>query len=381
MTSNTFQSTSDRAVLSEAPKSRVAFLVNGDPQSAAAFRARSLAAYLDSQCRITVAYRTGNKSAAIFRFFRFLCDKKPQITYVVDMAYSGMIAGFLYKLLFRNRLIVDTGDSIHALARSMGRSRLGLAATWLLESCSLHFSDQLVVRGTVHKERLLSQGIEAEVIQDGGETELFQPTDVTDLRRSYGLHDALTIGLVGSITWNSRLQMCYGSELVEALSLLRDIPVKGVIIGDGSGLERLKQDAVKCGVADKILFLGRIAYPELPQYLNLIDICLSTQSNDAVGQVRTTGKLPLYLATGRYILASRVGEAALVLPSEMLVDYNNVKDPQYPYRLALKIREAFRNRQAIQVTETSRQLAVQHFDYALLAGRLSVVLTTSLKTS
>jgi len=175
--------------------------------------------------------------------------------------------------------------------------------------------------------------------------------------------------------------MCYGSELVEALSLLRDIPVKGVIIGDGSGLERLKQDAVKCGVADKILFLGRIAYPELPQYLNLIDICLSTQSNDAVGQVRTTGKLPLYLATGRYILASRVGEAALVLPSEMLVDYNNVKDPQYPYRLALKIREAFRNRQAIQVTETSRQLAVQHFDYALLAGRLSVVLTTSLKTS
>jgi hypothetical protein len=51
-----------------------------------------------------------------------------------------------------------------------------------------------------------------------------------------------------------------------------------------------------------------------------MDICLSTQTNDVVGWVRTTGKLPLYLAAGRYVLASRVGEAARVLPEEMLVD-------------------------------------------------------------
>ena len=67
-------------------------------------------------------------------------------------------------------------------------------------------------------------------------------------------------------------------------------------------------------------FAGQVPYAELPGWLHRMDICLSTQTNDVVGWVRTTGKLPLYLAAGRFVLASRVGEAARVLPEEMLVD-------------------------------------------------------------
>src|SRR5262249_19682298 len=159
---------------------------------------------------------------------------------------------------------------------------------------------------------------------------------VTDLRHTYGLGEMITIGLVGSITWSPNLRMCYGTELLEAICLLRDLPVKGVVIGDGSGLAILKSQARERGIEDRILFLGRIPYNDLPKYLNLIDICLSTQTNDTVGQVRTTGKLPLYLASGRFVLASRVGEAALVLPDSMLVDYENTKDPEYAQRLARK---------------------------------------------
>src|SRR5262249_17970549 len=96
---------------------------------------------------------------------------------------------------------------------------------------------------------------------------------------------------------------------------------------------------------------------------------------DVVGQVRTTGKLPLYLATGRYVLASRVGEAALVLPASMLVDYKNVKDPEYPHRLARKIRERCSNISLRRASDRNRNLAIEHFDYAVLGSRLSVVLS------
>ncbi len=114
--------------------------------------------------------------------------------------------------------------------------------------------------------------------------------------------------------------------------------MKGVLIGDGSGIPFLREQCRQYGIEDQVIFTGRVAYEALPEYLCAVDICLSTQSNDVVGQVRTTGKLPLYMATGRYVLATRVGEASLVLPDEMLVDYEGVVDPSYPGRLAERLR-------------------------------------------
>jgi glycosyltransferase involved in cell wall biosynthesis len=158
------------------------------------------------------------------------------------------------------------------------------------------------------------------------------------------------------------------------LCLLRGLPIKGIVIGDGSGLEKLKARARECGIEDRIIFLGRIPYAQLPRYLNLIDVCLSTQTNDAAGEVRTTGKLPLYLATGRHVLASRVGEAALLLPDNMLVDYNNTIDSEYPQRLAERIRAISRDSQLMRGSQANRALALQHFDYSVLGRRLVGIL-------
>ena len=352
----------------------IVFLSGGNAQSIAGFRARAFACYLSSEYDIALAYRTGNKLVAILRFLRVLHGRKPEITYVVDSAFSAVIAGLLYKLVFANRLVIDTGDPAYALARSMGRSKLTLLLSWLLESVSFRVANHVVVRGTNHK-RLLSKGIPVEVIHDGVDCALFRPMDVADLRRRWGLENVITVGVMGSITWNRRLQWCYGVELVEAMCLLRDLPIKGVIIGEGSGLAVLKKRARELGIEDRILFLGRIPHEELPPYLNLIDICLSTQTNDTVGQVRTTSKLPEYLASGKFVLASRVGEAALLLPDNMLVDYESTSDRHYAKKLAGKIRAICEQPQMFSA-QISRPLAVEHFDYSVLSRRLSDVLVT-----
>jgi glycosyltransferase involved in cell wall biosynthesis len=66
-----------------------------------------------------------------------------------------------------------------------------------------------------------------------------------------------------------------------------------------------------------------------------MDAAISTQSNDAVGAVRTTGKLPLYLACGCPVLASHVGEAARLLgPLGWTIPYDGTVDRSYPERLA-----------------------------------------------
>jgi glycosyltransferase involved in cell wall biosynthesis len=161
---------------------------------------------------------------------------------------------------------------------------------------------------------------------------------------------------------------------VDALAELRDLPVSGLLIGDGSGVPHLMERARRLGVDDRLVVAGRRPMDELPALLAACDICLSTQTNDIVGNVRTTGKLPLYLACGRFVLASDVGEAARVLPPEMLVPYEGVVDSDYPSRLAARIRAIVTGGHS-HTAEASVAIARRHFDYDMLTPRVEAVLT------
>lgn len=360
----------------------VGFIINGDPESAMGYRARSLAKLLGDGYAVEFAYRTGNKIAALFRFSRFLIRTRPQVTYVFDMSYSGVLAAWFHRLCFRNRLIIETGDAIYELMRSTGnRGRLGLRLTRCLEDFSLRVADRVVVRGSFHKEWLSSHGIEADVIQDGVDMTRFTSKDTSDLRKQFGLEGVLTVGLVGSSIWSEKLQMCYGWELVETLCLLKDKPVKGIMIGGGSGITQLQDRCREYGIEDNIVFLGHVPFEQLPSYLRLIDICLSTQTNDIVGQVRTTGKLPLYLAAGRYILASKVGEAAIVLDEAMLVEYEGVKDEGYPRKLKQRIEAILDHPEMLERSAKNVGVAKEYFDYSVLAERMKQVIEGTIKAA
>ena len=357
----------------------IAFIVNGDHSSAMGHRARALASRLQGRYSIHIAYRHDRKLVSLVRFLSFLRRVKPQVAYVFDMSYSGVCGAWFYKLLSGNHLIVETGDAIYELTRSTGsRGPLGLFLTRWFERFSLRVADDIVVRGRFHQEWLSGMGYRAEVIQDGVDTREFTPMQVDDLRKQFGLNGELTIGLVGSSVWSEKLGICYGWELIEMLRLLKSAPVKGIIIGNGSGIARLKARCQEYGIQAKVLFLGFVPYEELPRYLNLIDVCLSTQTNDLVGQVRTTGKLPLYLATGRHILASDVGEAAHVLEREMLVPYEGVKDEQYPQKLAARIETILEHPELLNSAEANVALAKRYFDYSLLAERAGAVIEAAI---
>jgi glycosyltransferase involved in cell wall biosynthesis len=333
-------------------------------------RARSFAERLSNDFEIRIAYRGPQKIQAIFQFWWMLLRFRPAVCYVFDMAFSGVLAAGFHRLLSRCRVAVDTGDAIYELGRLTGRKPFALWLTKMLEGFSFSISDRIVVRSHPHQELLHRQGISAEVIPDGVDTRQFKPRAEPDFRRRYKLEGFTTIGLLGSLIWNPRSQTCYGSELLEVIDRLRDRPVKGVIIGDGSGLPILKKQFSEHGLDDRIVFLGRIAYDDLPPYLNLMDICLSTQTNDQAGQVRTTGKLPLYLACGRFVLASEVGEAARVLPAAMLIPFEGTTDPEYAAKIAARVAPLLNNPERLTQPEPSVRIAQTHFEYDMLADRL-----------
>ena len=355
---------------------KVSFLVNGLRESAMAERARGLSQGLGRTYRVEISYRERGKFLSLMRFFSFLARSDPDLVYVLDIAWAGAVAALLARPFLGFKLIVDTGDLVYELDKLIRvRTFLGIQCIRLLEKLTLRAADAIVVRGSFHKLLLKREGYSHVLhIPDGVDPTLSRPLDVSQLRKELGLDAYLTIGVVGSTIWSERLQMCYGWELIEVLKLLRDCPVKAILVGDGTGLNVLKSRASEERVENGILFVGAVPYGRIPHYVNLMDICISTQTDNLVGQVRTTGKLPEYLACGRYVLATEVGEAKLILPEEMLVPYHGVKDMSYPRRLAKRIQSILKNPQVLKEGLKGVDIARSRFDYRVLGKRLETLL-------
>ena len=117
-------------------------------------RASAFASRLPKRFTIRLFHRTPGKVRSIARLLHALLRFQPDICYVYDMAFSGVLSAGLCKHLTGCKVIVDTGDAIVDLARSMGRGPAGRLLTWLLEGYSLRMADRIVVRGRFHQQLL-----------------------------------------------------------------------------------------------------------------------------------------------------------------------------------------------------------------------------------
>jgi glycosyltransferase involved in cell wall biosynthesis len=353
-------------------RQNIVVLVNGGEGSAGGVRARGLFEPLSDRYQVDYFFRDGSKLGSLRRFFRQTSALRPNLVYVIDTAISGAGAASLARMLRNRPFLIDTGDLGYELAESTGTPGwAGRKIIGLVEAMALRLASGVVVRGTFHKEILEKAGFRnVHLIRDGIHVEQSRPLDVSGLRRELGLDGHLCVGMMGSIRWNRRYQMCYGWDLIEALGLLEpSLPVCGLIIGDGDGLPVLQKRTAELGLNDRVRFVGRVPYSEVPQYTNLMDVALSTQTNNRVGQVRTTGKLPEYMAAGCYILATDVGEARLLLPDEMRLPYAGVRDDAYPLRLAAKITALAEmdRRQLERTTAGTTARANQELTYSFLS--------------
>jgi glycosyltransferase involved in cell wall biosynthesis len=353
---------------------KLLFLINGSEKSAAGGRAQAFASRLPADWTIQLAYRPARKWKGILPFVRQAGRLRPDVIYVMDTAYTGVLAGCLARRLYGCRLVTDTGDAAYELAQSAGTyTARQLALIRAVENLAMRHSDRIVVRGSYHQELLEESGLDkVTFIPDGVDLNATQPTDAVPLRSELGWEDGLILGLVGTMLWSERHQMCYGWDIVEALGLLRDVPVRALLVGDGDGRARLEQRARELGVSDRVVITGLVPYDQLPRYLSAMDICVSTQSNDVVGMVRTTGKLPLYLACGRYVAATDVGEARKVLPGVgSLLPYQGVRDDSHPARLADLCRRLLAQPDLRPESDCVRQVAAKHFEYGMLTARVA----------
>lgn len=293
--------------------------------------------------------------------------------YLVDVGKVTAIAALIGRLR-RRHVVLDTGDAVFALARSLGdRGFLGLLLVGTGERVAQRSADRIVVRGQLHAELVPGSATHIPDLAPPGAG----PTEAGDLRHELGLDDGYVVGLVGSLILSPRLGVSYGWDLVEALALTAP-DVRALVVGDGSGRPHLERRAQELGVAARCRFVGQVEPAQVSGFVGAMDAAISTQTDDVVGRVRTTGKLPLYLACERPVVASEVGEAARLLgPHGWTVPFRGRLDRDYPARLAEKV-ETWRADPdgAEPRRRIARQIAAAEFDPATMSVRLRKLLAS-----
>ena len=122
-----------------------------------------------------------------------------------------------------------------------------------------------------------------------------------------------------------------GGQYVELL--LRAIKVvcakkqetKFIIIGGGEDLPRLKNLAKEIMVDKKVIFTGAIKYKLVPKYLAAADVVVACFEDNKLTRSKSPLKIVEYMAAGKAIVASDVGEVPRMLAgSGILTEPGNV---------------------------------------------------------
>ena len=182
-------------------------------------------------------------------------------------------------------------------------------ATRRLETRAIQQVDHVFTICEGLRSDIAARGIAAEkitVIPNAVDIESFDLGGTTDeaLKEELGLAGCMVVGFIGSFYAYEGLDL-----LLEALPLiLFQLPdVRLLLVGGGPQEQALKEQAVRLGVADKVVFSGRVPHSEVQRYYDLVDVLAYPRHSMRLTELVTPLKPLEAMAQGRLIVASDVG--------------------------------------------------------------------------
>ncbi|MCB1736353.1 MAG: glycosyltransferase, exosortase A system-associated [Gammaproteobacteria bacterium] len=159
------------------------------------------------------------------------------------------------------------------------------------------------------RDDIVARGIPAErvtIIPNAVDAARFTVSTVRDaeLEIALGLDGKTVLGFLGSFYGYEGLRL-----LIDALPGLiqRDPAIRVLLVGGGFQEDSLKQQALDLGVADKVIFTGRVPHAVVDRYYSLVDILVYPRLSMRLTETVTPLKPLEAMAQGKLLIASDVG--------------------------------------------------------------------------
>ena len=156
----------------------------------------------------------------------------------------------------------------------------------------------IVARGIpAHDVTVIPNAVDIESFEPGG-----QPDEA--LKAGLGLAGATVVGFIGSFYAYEGLDL-----LLDALPRLlqRRPEVRVLLVGGGPQDAALKAQAARLGLADRVVFTGRVPHAEVQTYYDLVDVLAYPRHAMRLTELVTPLKPLEAMAQGRLLVASDVG--------------------------------------------------------------------------
>jgi glycogen(starch) synthase len=178
-----------------------------------------------------------------------------------------------------------------------------------LESFALRHADQITTICEGLRGDIMARGIAADritVIPNAVDVSAFNFNAEPDtaLRAQLGLDGATVIGFAGSYYGYEGLNL-----LLEAVrQMLPAHPdLRVLLLGGGPQEAALKRQAAEAGIAERVVFVGRVPHKDVQRYYDLIDILAYPRLPIRLTELVTPLKPLEAMAQGRMFVASDVG--------------------------------------------------------------------------
>jgi glycosyltransferase involved in cell wall biosynthesis len=244
---------------------------------------------------------------------------RPQVIYQRHTAFN--CAGAVLSRVLRLPLVLEFNSSELWKGRYWGGLHFRTMAG-LVERINLRAADRIVVVSEVLRTQLVQQGVVTDKIlvnPNAVDPDVFGPRadgSGTALRQRLGFSDVETvIGFSGTFgMWHGIPTLAAALPLVVAARP----NARWLLIGDGALRALVDQAIAAHGLQERVVLTGLVPHGEMPAYLAACDVLVSPHGRQADGGefFGSPTKLFEYMAGGRPIVASAVGQIADVLEHE-----------------------------------------------------------------
>ena len=255
-----------------------------------------------------VEFDKSAKRRSFMHLLKTVFAARPDLLVMEGTGIAGGTVCLLARLMGRSRYVVSSGDAVGPFVAA--HSLLAGPIFGVYERVLCRFCDGFIGWTPYLTGRAMTFGARRAMTACGWAPSALKAEEAAaarkEIRQKLGIPlESIVFGIAGALNWNRHRRYCYGLELVQAINRVTRLDVRVLIVGGGTGLERLRFVAGD-RIGTSVILSGAVKMEEVPKYLAAMDVASLPQSRDGVGHFRFSTKISEFAAAGLPIVTGRL---------------------------------------------------------------------------